>query len=745
MKPTKKFLRYTRLSRTTCSLGSKALSGAILIFFLMYATAWGQRRISIEDFTSKSTFAQKSIKGIKWLSDGTHYTILESGKIVKFDIHTGRRAEVLVDGATLSPSLAITDYTFNSNETKILIETNPKKIYRRSYTASYFIFDIASRQVTALSNHGELSCATFSPDGRHVAFARDNNLFYISLDNMLEIQITADGKKNQVINGTTDWVYEEEWGFVKAFVWSPDSKRIAYYRFDESQVKEYTLQKWNANALYPENYTYKYPKAGEDNSQLSVWIHDLPSGTKKQVDLGNNTDIYIPSIMWTNASTQLSVRRMNRLQNTMELLHADAATGRVAVILKEQSETFVDAEYNDELRYLNDGRHFIYASERSGFKHLYLYTMNGELIHQITSGTWEVTTVSGVDERRKKIYYISTEQHHHDRQFYEISFNGKNKRKISVTPGTHAIDMSKDFRYFMDHFSNAENPLQVGLYETAGGKMIRSMEDNKSLKESLATYALSPKHFFNFTAGDGKTSLDAFMLKPRELKPGVQYPVLVYQYSGPRSVNVSNSFGGSYFYWFQMLVQQGYIVVVADVRGTGQRGVRFVDQTYRQLGKLELEDIQALAKSLGQYDYIDTSRLGIYGWSYGGYMAALAMTKGAGTFKVGIAGAPVTSWRFYDNIYTERYLQRPQDNPEGYDENSPLHYADRLKGKFLLIHGTGDDNVHVQNSLALANALIASGKQFDSFYYPDDAHNLPGTKRAGHLFQLMTNYILGNL
>jgi dipeptidyl-peptidase-4 len=633
------------------------------------------------------------------------------------------------------------------------LSTGTESIYRRSSKADYYIYDVATKNTRDLSNGAKQSYATFAPDGSRVAFARDNNLWIVntasagaSAEYIKERQVTTDGVFNSIINGSTDWVYEEELSFAQAFFWSPDSKKIAWYRFDESRVKEYNLQKWNKGSLYPTDYRYKYPKAGEANSVVEIWIYDVATGKKVKADIGTETDIYIPRVMWTANSNTLSVRRMNRLQNTLEILHVDANTGKSNVILTEKSETYYDIDYTDDLVYLKDGKRFLMASERSGYKHYYLCNVDGTGLTPITSGNWEATQLVGIDETSQVLYYLSTEGNYLNRTFYSISFDGKKKTKLSEKDGTHSVNMSNDTQFYIDMVSNAAEPLTVSLYRTKTNKLVKVLENNEELRKKLKDYNILKKEFFQYTAADGKTKVDGYILVPEILEQNTKLPLLVFQYSGPRSNSVSNSFGGgANFFWHQMLVQKGVLVAVVDTRGTGSRGEQFTKQTYKQLGAMEMSDLLAAGSYLGNLPYVDKDRLGIWGWSFGGYTTALVMTKGAGTYKLGISGAPVTSWRYYDNIYTERFLQRPNDNALGYDNNSPLTYAHMLKGKFLLIHGTGDDNVHFQNSVALEDALISAGKQFQSFYYPDQAHGFRGAKVNAHRFVLMTEFILGNL
>lgn len=716
---------------------------SLIVFVFTSVAAVSQKQLTIDDFTLRNTFAQRSVYGINWMKDGKFYTSQDGNKIVKYSITTGQAVETLADGDQLSPEISIEDYELSNDEKKLLLLTEWEGIYRRSFKAEYFVYDLTDKTLRQLSANGKQSYATFSPDGTKVAFVRGNNLFYTNLADMKEVQVTDDGKFNYIINGSTDWVYEEEFGFAKAFYWSPDGRKLAYHRFDETKVRQYTLQKWNKGALYPEDYVFKYPKAGEDNSVVEIWIYDLASGEKVKADIGTEKDMYIPRVMWTRNPSLLSIRRLNRLQNVLDIIHTDAHSGASKVVLTEKNDTYIDIDYCDDLFYLNDGKHFIHSSEQSGYKHLYLYTIEGKLVNRVTQGNWEVTEFLAADEKTKTIYYISTEGNHLERQFYTIRFDGKKKTALTSLSGTHSINLSNDYQYYLNYFISATTPLQVNLFQTKGNKLVKVLETNEALAKRADEYGLVTKEFFTYPSADGVTQLDAALLKPRDFNATKKYPVMVFQYSGPRSPSVRHTYGPDT--WAQLLVQKGYLVVTLDTRGAGYRGEKFVKQTYREMGKLELEDLLAGGKYLASLPYVDGSRLGIYGWSYGGFMASLVMTKGAGVYKLGIAGAPVTNWRYYDNIYTERYMQLPKHNASGYDDNSPIKYADRLQGHFMLIHGTGDDNVHFQNSVALQDALINAGKQFRSFYYPDDPHGIRGAKRRHHLYTMMTEFILEKL
>ena len=701
-----------------------------------------QKQIEVANIYD-GTFRQESVYNVNWMNDGQYYSAREDNNIVKYDVTTGTVVETILEGNTLDPQINFSSYSFSADEKKVLLMTDRESIYRRSYTAEFYVYDFDSKKLQKLSEGGRQSYATFSPDGSKVAFTRDNNLFYVDLTSMKEVQVTDDGKFNHIINGSSDWVYEEELYLTKAFDWSADGKKLAYITFDESNVREYNLQKWNHGQLYPEDYRYKYPKAGQENSKVSLTIYNLDSNSKVPVDLGGKKDFYIARINWTKDANVLSYRTLNRLQNELEYYHANAATGESKLILKDQSDTYVDLTFIDDLIYLEDGKTFITSSERDGYKHIYQYTVDGKLVKQITSGSWEAETFVGIDQKTKTLYYLSTEKSPMERHLYSVGLNGKGKKLLSTMDGVNRVNMSNDFKYYINYVSNASTTLNVSLYATKGNKLIKALKDNKTLAATAKEFGLVNKEFFTIKAADGQ-DLNGYMLKPADFDANKKYPLLMFQYSGPGSQQVMNSWAGSNYYWHQMLTQKGYIIAVVDGRGTGGRGAKFKNMTYKQMGKLEVADQIAAAKDMATRPFIDETRVGIWGWSYGGYMSSMCMFQGEGLFKAAIAVAPF-SWEYYDTVYSERYMQRPEDNEEGYKGSSMLEYADKLDGNYFLIHGTGDDNVHFQIAVALQQALIDSGKQFDSFYYPDNAHGIYRGGVRPHLFTMMTNWVLENL
>ncbi len=703
-----------------------------------------QEKITVEDIYAKKIFSEETVSSLNWMNDGLYYTALEKNRVVRYKVTTGEPDSVIVNGQDLN--LTIDDYEFSADEKRILLLTNKKMVYRRSFTADYYILTFDGRELQKLSEKGQESYATFSPDNSMIAYVQKNNLYYTKLVNMVQYPVTTDGKFGKIINGSTDWVYEEELYLTKAFDWSGDSEKIAYYRFDESQVREYNMQKWNDGELYPEDYRYKYPKAGEQNSVVDIKIYNLEINKTTNIDLGEDKDFYIPRMQWTKDPKVLSILKLNRLQNRLDILHVNSMLGTVVSIYSDKSKTYLDVNEAHELIYLESGTHFLYSSERSGRKHYYLHRMDGQLENPVTSGQWDAVEMVGLEQKGKSgwLYYISNEGSPMEKNFYKVSLSGKGKMKLSTKGGINKVDLSKDFKYYISFNESPNQPLEVTLMSAKKNELVKVLESNERLGTNAEKFRLTEKKFFQLEAAD-RMLLNAYMIQPSDMDSTKQYPVLVYQYSGPGHQNVLKGWSGKHYYWHQMLAQKGYLVVVVDVRGTGGRGSDFKKMTYKQLGKIETEDLITCAKQLGEIGFIDKDRIGIWGWSYGGYMSSLAMMKGDGVFKAGIAVAPVTTWRYYDTIYTERYLQRPQDNPGGYDDNSPISHAGKLKGNYLLIHGTGDDNVHFQNAVALQNALIKENKQFQSFYYPDRAHAIKDKDAKVHLFNMMTDFILKNL
>lgn len=720
----------------------------IAIFLLASPTITAQNKtITIADIWKKNTFRTERLQALHSLANGKEYAVqnfdrdTRVGSVDIYNYETGQKVRTAVSTADIEGLDYFISYEFSADEQKVLLSTQLKSIYRRSTLGEYYVYDLVSQKLTKVSDD-LIQEPTFSPDGSKIAYGKNNNLYVFDITTNTTGQFTFDGKKNSIINGITDWVYEEEFGFVRAFDWSADGDRIAYIRFDETNVPEFSMDVYG-NELYQKQQVFKYPKAGEANAKVSIHVYSLGNaleGTNvvntKQLSLGNVDAYYIPRIQWTKNSDVLSLQTLNRHQNDLKLVFYNAATNKVTQALRDKDNAYVDV--TDDLTFLEDNS-FIWTSEKDGWNHIYHHNADGSLKNKVTSGKWEVTSYYGYDPASKRIFYQSTENGSINRGVYAIGLNGKNKTALAVAEGSNSADFSADYTYFINSYSDAATPWRFTLHNASDGKLLKTIKDNEALKSLYNTYKISPKEFFTLSING--EDLNSYMIKPLDFDATKKYPVFMYQYSGPGSQSVKNSWGGSNDYWFQMLAQEGYIVVCVDPRGTGLKGRDFKKMTQKELGKYEVIDQIAAAKALGKRDYIDADRIGIWGWSYGGFMASNCLFQGADTFKMAIAVAPVTSWRFYDTIYTERYMQTPQENPNGYDNNSPISHVQKLKGDFLLVHGSADDNVHVQNTTRLVEALVQADKQFDYFNYPDKNHGIFGGNTRYHLYTMMTNFI----
>ena len=718
----------------------KKYSLAILLFVASSLSVVAQQKITLEEIWG-GAFRTKGMDALSAMKNTNQYTVLnydrtsKSYQIDLYDFATLEKVSTLFDTKNHSEVTSIDSYTFDKSEKKILIATNSNPIFRHSFTAQYFIYDISSKTVNSFTSNA-IQEPTFSADGTKVAYAFENNLYVHDLSSGVKIQITQDGQKNKIINGITDWVYEEEFAFVKAYDWNVTGTKIAYIKFDETEVPEFSMDMYN-EGLYPTQTVFKYPKAGEKNAIVSWHIFDLKSGTTKKINLGDYKDFYIPRIKWTNDAAVLSVQVMNRHQNNLDLHFVDANAGTTKIVLNEKDAAYVDV--TDNLTFLKDNS-FIWTSEKDGFNHIYHYDKSGKLKKQITSGKWEVTNYYGFDEKSGMIYYQSVENGSINRDVYAIKVDGKSKVRLSSKTGTNSATFSPNFQYFINTYSSATSAPTYTLNDSKTGAVVKTIVSNEAVEQKLAKYDVTPKEFFVLTTEKGH-QLNAWMIKPKNFDPNKKYPVFMYQYSGPGSQQVDNAWNSTDDYWFMMLAQQGYIVACVDGRGTGFKGAAFKKCTQKELGKYEVEDQIDAAKVIGKYNYVDASRIGIFGWSYGGFMSSNCLFQGADVFKMAIAVAPVTSWRYYDSIYTERYMQTPQENASGYDNNSPINHVSKLKGNFLLIHGTADDNVHVQNTMKMVEALVQANKQFDWAIYPDKNHGIYGGKTRLQLYTKMTNFI----
>lgn len=709
-----------------------------LILLSFSVIIWAQeKKISVSEIY-QGAFRTEGLEALRSMNNGTQYTVLHTNRfsqsttVDKYDYKTLEKVGTVVSSADLAEIPSFSAYTFSDDEKKLLLSTEIEPIFRRSRLGVFYVYEIASKKVVKVSE-SKIQEPLFSPDGSQVAYVKDNNLYIFTIESGETKQITQDGVKNQIINGVTDWVYEEEFSFVRAFEWNADGSKIAFLRFDETSVPEFSMDVYGTG-LYQQPHVFKYPKAGENNSKVTLHLLDVASGDIAAVDL--NSAYYIPRIKWMNHKDMLSVQTLNRHQDHLTMYAVNAKKNEVSVLLEEKDDAYVDI--TDNLTFLEDDS-FIWTSEKDGYNHIYLYGEDGNLMSQITKGDWEVTKYYGYDQNEDKIYYQSTENGSINRGVYNISSGGDDKKALAVTQGTNNASFSTDFTYFINTYSSAEIPPVYTLHKAINGKKVKDIKDNGQLLQRLESYTVSPKEFSTISINGN--DLNMYMIKPKDFDSSKKYPLFMYQYSGPGSQNVSNSWMGANDYWHQSLVTEGYIVACVDGRGTGFKGRDFKKVTQKELGKYEVEDQIAAAKKLSELPYIDESRTGIWGWSYGGFMSTNCILKGNDTFEMAIAVAPVTSWAFYDTIYTERYMQTPQENPSGYDDNSPFNYPHLLEGDYLLIHGTGDDNVHVQNSMRMIEALIQADKQFDWGIYPDKNHGIYGGNTRIHLFNKMTNFI----
>ena len=712
--------------------------GFLFISFLAF-----NQELTIEKIWKKYEFYAKSVEGFKSMKDGETYTRpTKDMSIKKYSIaNAADQGTTLIDGKDLlyqGKEVVYDDYEFNADESKILFLTETTPVYRRSFKAVYFLYDIATKKLQPLdTEHQPQTLAEYSPDGTMVSYIHGNDLFVKNIKSGTVTKLTKDGKKNKIINGTTDWVYEEEFSITKAYAWSPDSKMIAFLKFDEREVPEFTMAMYGD--LYPEQYKFKYPKAGEVNSKVTAHLVDVANAKISNLDLGEYE--YIPRLNWSTTSKHLIFQTMNRHQSSLKY-HLFDCTGKKPihkVIFEEKSDTYIDVD--DNLLILKDGKSILRTSEIDGFNHIYLLGFDGKTA-QITKGNWDVIEFLGIDAANKTIYYSSAEPSSINKAIYSIQIDGSNKKLISSAKGYNEAEFTEGLKYCVLSYSDGNTPPTHSLYKNDGTKL-RDLETNEELKNKVKSYNFPQKEFLTFNANGVK--LNGWMLKPADFDASKKYPVYFNVYGGPGHNEVLDAWDGNDYIYHQLLAQKGYIVVTVDPRGTMYQGAKFKKSTYLQLGKLEIEDIINTAKEIQKLEYVDPTRIGIMGWSYGGFMASLAITKGADIFKMAIAVAPVTNWRYYDNIYTERFMRTPKENEDGYDRNSPINFVDQLKGKYFLIHGSADDNVHYQNSMEMISALVKANKQFDLFIYPNKNHGIYGGNTRNHLFQMMLDYVLENL
>lgn len=702
----------------------------------------GDKSVSLKEITD-GMFRQKTAVGeMRSLPDGEHYTAMnaERNMIVKYSYRTGKAVDTLFNATTARECefTKFDGYTISSTGHHILVWRETEPIYRRSYKAAVYDYDVRRNYIKPITDSKEkVMIPTFSPDGRMCAFVKDNNIWIRKFDFDTEVQVTKDGALNKILNGTTDWVYEEEFAVTNLMAWSPDSEYLAYVRTDETEVPEYSMQVYG-EGLYPSYYNFKYPKAGQKNSTVSVKAYSVQTRDTKHLDVPIDEDSYIPRITFTRNASQLAVMTLNRHQNIFNMYYVNPKSGVSRLILREENECYVDSEWLSSIHFLSNG--FTYVSEQDGYAHIYLYSPTGVLQKQITQGNWDVTRLIGYDEATKNTYYESAEESPLRRAVYKIDAKGM-KTRLTPEEGTNSAAFSANYAYFVNRYSNANTPMRITVNETKSRKVLRTLQDNAELRERLAQYRFGKKEFFTLTTKSG-FELNAWMVKPANFDESKKYPVMMTQYSGPNSQQVLDSYS---FDWEQYLAANGIIVICVDGRGTGARGEAFRKCTYLRMGEKESQDQVEAAQALGQYPYIDAGRMAIWGWSFGGYNTLMALSVGHGTFKVGIAVAPPTDWKYYDTVYTERYMRTPQENFDGYAATSPLKKVKDLEGKLLLIHGTADDNVHFMQSMEYAEALVQAGKQFNMHVYKDRNHGISGGNTRYHLYTKMSNYLFENL
>ncbi len=713
----------------------------LLVPFLL-----SSQKITLEDIWNKFEYYPKSPEGFNVLKDGLNYVSTEEKDgntiLAAYDMKTGNKVRDIVNGADVKwngKAIPLKSYQFSPGEDKLLIFENAERIYRHSMKAEYYIYDIKAKKTMQLCDKGKQILPKFSPDGSKVAFVRDNNLYIKYLADGREQTVTTDGAWNKIKNGWADWVYEEEFSKPDYFDWSADGNCLAFVHFDESKVKEYTLEYFRGN-LYPDKYTFKYPKAGEDNSNVMVQVFKLADGSETTMGIGPETDIYIPRINFTKDPKTLCIQRMNRLQNKLEYLFADVVTGNCKVIVKEESATYIDI--TDDLTF-NSNKGFFITSEKDGYNHIYYYDLNGKLISQVTKGEWDVMEFKGFDETTNTLYYTSTEKGAINRDVYSIKPDGKEKKRLSQKDGHTNFEFMTGYKFYTSSYSNANTP-PVHELHSIDGKLVKVLEDNAALAEKAKKMNLTPKTFMQIPMASG-VSLNGWIKKPQNFDSTKKYPVYMYGYGGPGSNLVHNNWDIFDYWWHSLLNQEGYIVVCVDNRGTQGRGRAFKHSTYLQLGKLETEDQTEVANYLKTLKYVDGSRIGFQGWSFGGYLAALLISKSPDVFKCAVSVAPVTNWKYYDNIYTERFLRKPADNPAGYDQNSPSNFVKNIKGKLLLMHGHADDNVHLQNSMEMAAELVKYNIPFDFMIYPNKNHGISGPNTRLHVYSKILKFVKENL
>lgn len=727
----------------------------VLFLTLMCLMNLQAQKVTLQD-VANGTYRAQSIQGLKPMLDGEHYTQISKDhkRIVKYSFRTGKEVEAIFDvtKARNCELKRFDDYIMSPDESLILIQTETQPIYRRSFTAVYYLYNVKNRTLEPLSNNGPQQVPLFSPDSHQIAFVRNNNIYLIKLlFGNSESQVTKDGEYNKVLNGIPDWVYEEEFAFNRAFDFSADSRMIAYIRFDESRVPMYSFQWYKgmapektAYATYPGSYDYKYPKSGAVNSKVSVHTFDIKSHVTRKMELPIDSDGYVPRIKFTDDPEKLAIMTLNRHQNRFDLYMANPRSAVCKVAVRDEAEQYIKEQAYSNIAFYPEN--MVMMSERDGYNHLYLYTIGGNLVKQITKGKFEVKEFLGWDQKANVFYYTSNEESPLRTTVYKIDGKGK-KTKLSTRTGTNNALFSKNLNYYINTYSSAQTPTLITLNNNKGQEMV-TLLDNKELKNKISQLNMPTKEFFTFKTSEG-VELNGWMMKPANFNPSKKYPVIMHQYSGPGSQQVLDKWGIGSFgdggMFEAVMCDKGYIMVCVDGRGTGGRGAAFEKCTYLSIGLKEAADQAETAKYLSTLSYVDGSRIGIWGWSYGGYNTLMSMSEGSGAFKAGVAIAAPTDWRFYDTVYTERFMRTPKENGDGYRASSAINHVAALKGKLLLIHGSADDNVHFQNFMEYNEALVQANIQFETQIYTNRNHGISGGNTRNHLMNRVVNFFLQNL
>ena len=710
--------------------------------FLLSTLTYAQETIELEDIWAKGTFRTESVQNFISVQNGKFYAKLQDNEIVLYDFKSGKQNQVLVSSEQLQHSgkpLKVHQFKLSNDENKVLILANMRKIYRHSFESLVFVYHIQSQKLEPVFEGTYCRYPLFSPQGNRVSAVIENNIYIQDLHTKEARIIGGDGYVNHIINGAVDWVYEEEFSMSRGYEWSPDGEHLAYYRFDESVVPEFTLKLYQGNP-YPNHETYRYPKAGKPNSKVSIWVYDFEQGISNQIMTTEEDDSYIPRIQWSPKGL-LYLQKLNRHQNHLEIFEHNPSESKTQVFFEERNPAYIDI--NPQLYFNSQGTAFLFLTDINGFQQIAMYSIDSKKITFLTPAEYDVSSILNYDTKKNLVYFSGYREHPTELHMYSLNIKRNQIERHTQEKGWHSVSFTSDGNYYLSVYSDFNTPPIYRLYE-AKGKLVRNLVSNTELKNTLSQLNLGSTHFGVVANSEGQ-NLHYWQIRPPDFDSSKSYPVLFYVYGGPGSQTVKNAFGGPNYLWHQMLAQKGYIVMSVDNRGTGGRGSAFQKATYLNLGKYEIEDQIAVAEFMKKQRYVDSSRIGIWGWSYGGFMSSLGISVGSHTFKTAIAVAPVTHWQYYDNIYTERYMRTPQENPEGYEHNAPLNHVKKIKGKYLLIHGMADDNVHVQHAMEMIKEMIKNNIEFESEMYPNKDHGIYGGYTRLHLYKRMTRFLLENL